>query len=372
MGISGSKQRTSSTSTGSATTTPQAPAWLTAPVQNYYGQVGGLFDQTPGQNVFGPSALQQQAFAGARNLGAGGSNITQGADAVRGLLDYAPDSVTAGQLSETNLDPYMNPYQSNVIDSLMGDFAHANDLGINSLRAIGQGVHGGSRQAVAAGQMVGDNARALTSQISNLRSQGFQNAQQAALQDIQNRLGADQFNSQQGLAGANFRLNAGQTLGNMGLAGDANDRANLGLLGDLGAQEQQANAMSDPAMRQAAWLAQLQQLLGLNPAALIGQQVNSSGTQTGTTSGGSNGLLGGLGSLFQGLGAIGVAVPSDRRLKREIEPTGEHINGTPLYTYAYVWDEPGVKRVGVMADEAPAHAVHKHPSGYLMVNYGDL
>jgi hypothetical protein len=59
-------------------------------------------------------------------------------------------------------------------------------------------------------------------------------------------------------------------------------------------------------------------------------------------------------------------------LKREIEPTGEHINGTPLYTFAYHWDEPGTVRRGVMADEAPAHAVIMHPSGYAMVDYGAL
>lgn len=304
MGISGSRQRTTTTSSGNATTTPQVPGYIEQPVRNYYGQVGNLFNQTPGQQAFQPSQLQQQAFAGAGNLGnAGRSNLTQGADAVRGLLDYTPDSVQAGQLSDTNLDPYMDPYQSSVIDSLLGDFSHANDLGINSLRAIGQGVHGGSRQAVAAGQMVGDNTRTLTGQLAGLRSQGYQNAQQAALTDIGNRLNADTFNSQQGLAGANFRLGAGQTLGNMGIAQNADERANLGLMGDLGAQQQQSNAMSDPAMQQAAWLSQLQQLLGLNPGALIGQNVQSSGTQTGTTT--SNpGLSGILGTLLQGGGTL--------------------------------------------------------------------
>lgn len=367
MGISGSKTKTTQSSTGTATTTPTVPDYIQKPVSDYYGRVGGLFNQTPGQNVFGPSQLQQQAFAGAGNLGAGRASLTDGADATRGLLGYTPDSVTAGQLSDTNLDPYMNPYQSNVIDSLLGDFAHANDLGINSLRAIGQGVHGGSRQAVAAGQMVGDNTRTLAGTLANVRSQGFQTAQQAALQDIQNRLGADTFNSQQGLAGANFRLGAAGQLGNMGVAQDANDRANLGLLGDLGAQQQQTNAMSDPAMQQAAWLAQLQQLLGLNPSALIGQNVNSSGTQTGTSS--TSDPMGAIGTLLQGLGAVGV---SDIRLKRDIVPRGDNINGTPLYEFSYVWDEPGVRHVGVMAQEAPAHAVIVMPDGFLAVDYGSL
>ena len=303
MGLSSSKQKTQSTSTGTANTTPTVPGYIQQPVSNYYGQVGNLMNgPTPGANVFGPSQLQTQAFAGAGNLGAGRANITQGADATRGLLGYTPDSVTAGQLADTNLDPYMNPYQSNVIDSLLGDFAHANDLGLNSLRSMTpNGAYGGSRQAVSAGQLVGDNTRTLAGQIANLRSQNFNQAQQGAMFDIGNRLGADQFNSQQGLAGANFRLGAAGQLGNMGVAQDANDRANLGLMGDLGAQQQQSNAMSDPQMQQAAWLSQLQQLLGLNPAALIGQNVQSSGTQTGTTTQSNSPW----GTLLSGLGLLG-------------------------------------------------------------------
>lgn len=366
MGISGSKQKTVQTSTGNATTTPQVPGYIQQPVSDYYGRVGNLATQTPGANVFGPSQLQQQAFTGARSLGAGTGNITQGADATRGLLGYTPDSVQAGQLSSTNLDPYLDPYQSNVIDSLLGDFSHANDLGINSLRAIGQGVHGGSRQAVAAGQMVGDNTRTLTGTLADLRSRGFQNAQQSALTDIGNRLSADTFNSQQGLAGANFRLGAAGQLGNMGIAQDANERANLGLLGDLGQQEQQANAMSDPAMQQAAWLSQLQQLLGLNPAALIGQNVQSSGTQTGTTTS-SPGLLQILGTAAQAAGALGF---SDRRLKRNIEYSHTDERGNRWYDFDYLWGGP--RQRGVMADEAPAHAVIMHPSGYAMVRYDML
>lgn len=368
MGLSSSRQRTTQTSTGNATTTPQVPGYIQQPVSDYYGRVGNLATQTPGSNTFAPSQLQQQAFTGAGNLGAGRANLAQGADATRGLLDYTPDNVTAGQLSNTNLDPYMNPFQSNVIDSLLGDFSQANDLGINSLRAIGQGVHGGSRQAVAAGQLVGDNTRNLAGQIANLRSQGFNNAQQAAQFDIQNRLGADTFNSQQGLAGANFRGNMASQLGQLGATQGADERANLGLMGDLGAQQQQANAMSDPAMQQAAWLQQLQSLLGLNPAALIGQNVQSSGTQTGTTT--SNpGLMGILGPILQGAGQ---AFASDIRLKRDIVPRSDTINGTPLYEYSYIWDEPGVRHVGVMAQEAPPHAVIVMDNGYLAVDYGAL
>lgn len=369
MGLSSSKTKTSQTSTGNATTTPQVPDYIQQPVSNYFGRVGNLMNgPTPGSNVFGPSQLQTQAFNGAQSLGAGNSSITDASNATRGLLNYNPDSVIAGQLSETDLNPYMNPYQSSVIDSLLGDFANANDLGLNSLRSMTpNGAYGGSRQAVSAGQLVGDNTRSLASTLANLRSNNFQQAQGAAQFDIGNRLNADQFNSQQGLAGANFRLGAAGQLGNMGVAQDANSRANLGLQADLGAQQQEANASSDPAMQQVLWLRQLQQLLGLNPQALIGQNVTSSGTQSGTSS--TSDPIGGLGTILQGVGSIW---GSDIRLKRDIVPRGDTINGTPLYEFTYIDDPTNTRVVGVMAQEAPAHAVHVMANGMLAVDYAAL
>jgi hypothetical protein len=59
---------------------------------------------------------------------------------------------------------------------------------------------------------------------------------------------------------------------------------------------------------------------------------------------------------------------SDRRLKRNIKPLGGG-----WYSFDYVWGGP--RQIGVMAQEVmltnPA-AVHVHPSGYLMVDYGSL
>lgn len=114
----------------------------------------------------------------------------------------------------------------------------------------------------------------------------------------------------------------------------------------------------------------------------------SSTTQT-TTGPRTNRMMSGLGGASAGAGiaqalslggpwgwglaaAGGLLGMSDRRLKREITPLGTHINGTPVYSFAYHWDEPGTRRVGVMADEAPAHAVHTHPSGFAMVDYAAL
>jgi hypothetical protein len=62
---------------------------------------------------------------------------------------------------------------------------------------------------------------------------------------------------------------------------------------------------------------------------------------------------------------------SDRRLKSNIVRVGTHPRGVGIYEY----DIFGERQQGVMAQELQEVApelVIKHPSGYLMVNYGGL
>lgn len=71
----------------------------------------------------------------------------------------------------------------------------------------------------------------------------------------------------------------------------------------------------------------------------------------------------------------GMPMPSDRRLKTDIELIGADPRGFGVYGFRYVWDAADVRRSGVMADEvAPIlpDAVLVHPSGYLMVDYGAI
>jgi hypothetical protein len=76
-----------------------------------------------------------------------------------------------------------------------------------------------------------------------------------------------------------------------------------------------------------------------------------------------------------GLYSLGAAalplVFSDRRLKSNIVRLGTHPIGVGIYEY----DIFGGRQIGVMAQElmeVMPEAVHQHPSGYLMVDYGRL
>jgi hypothetical protein len=84
-----------------------------------------------------------------------------------------------------------------------------------------------------------------------------------------------------------------------------------------------------------------------------------------------NAATAGLYSL--GGAALGAPIGtfSDRRLKSNIVRLGTHPIGVGIYEY----DIFGGRQIGVMAQElmeVMPEAVHQHPSGYLMVDYGRL
>lgn len=373
MGLSSSKKKTSQTSTGTATTTPQLPSWLEGPTSQYYGQVGNLLSQhgSTGLPERGPSQLQQQAFGQAGGLSSFNQSLSDAMGSTRGLLNFEPGSVEAGQLSQTDLSPYMNPYTQNVIDTSLNDLNRFRQGAIsnNQGAATMSGAYGGSRHGVADAETNRGFLDQASSLVANLRNTGFQNAQQGAQFDISNRLNADQFNVNSGITGAGVRMGAANQLGQLGLSNDANARANIGTQADLGAQQRGIDAENDPVMRQMQFLAQLRSLLGINGSDVIGQQVDSSGTSN-TTETSSPSLINTIGSIVQTIG--GLQKISDRRLKRDIVPLDADINGTPLYEFSYLWDEPGVRHVGVMAQEAPPHAVITLAGNWLAVDYGKL
>lgn len=93
---------------------------------------------------------------------------------------------------------------------------------------------------------------------------------------------------------------------------------------------------------------------------------NAYNQQMAAAAGNRQGLYSLLGSAAMG----GAMKWSDRRLKTDVERIGE-FKGLPLYSYRYIWGEPGI---GVMADEAKAlypEAVVT-VGGYDMVNYEAL
>lgn len=71
------------------------------------------------------------------------------------------------------------------------------------------------------------------------------------------------------------------------------------------------------------------------------------GLAGGGTVGGS--IMGGLGSALSSLGPL--AMFSDIRVKDDIDLVGELIDGTPVYSFRYMWDHPDTSRIGLMAQD---------------------
>lgn len=303
MGLSSSKQKTSSQQQQSATTTPQIPSYLQGPIQSYFGSVGSMVDQNPNGVQIGATPFENRALWFTGNMRPDPA-IQQGIDQTRGLFGYQPQQVSAGQLASTDLSAYLNPYTQNVIDAGVSDLDRARQMAISGGQGAAtlSGAFGGSRHGVADAETNRGFLDQVSSLTANLRNAGFQNAQNAALTDIGNRLTADTANQGADLAGANLRLNAGNQATTAGLAQEASTRANLDAQFRAGELERSIAERNDPTQARLQYLNMLRQLLGISGSDTFGQQIDSSGTSSGTSKSGGFGLgdIFSVASLFAG------------------------------------------------------------------------
>ena len=170
-------------------------------------------------------------------LGAGGNfNLPNVSAPSQDMYDYNPAQVNAqgyqaAQLADKDIDAYLNPYTQNVIDNTMADLGRARDDAMNAsgVAATRGGAFGGDRHAILESQNNADYMRQAASTSAQLRNQGFQNAQAAAMNDI------SAMNQQRG-------YNAGaENAARMANASSANDRSqfvgNLNSANDMAAQQ---------------------------------------------------------------------------------------------------------------------------------------
>jgi hypothetical protein len=96
-------------------------------------------------------------------------------------------TVTAGQLSNTQLAPYMNPYTTSVIDAQQADLLRGANIGLDQLGSQAQmaGSFGGSRHGIQGAELGRGVAELMGQQATGLRQANYQQAQRAAQQDIQ-------------------------------------------------------------------------------------------------------------------------------------------------------------------------------------------
>ena len=180
------------------------------------------------QQLAGLSEGQQQAISRAMSgVGSFAPFLQQGAEAVGqgiGQLGTAQQRVAAAGIDPTSYQQFMDPYTEDVIARTQQDIA---DKGAQQqlqaqASAAGQGAFGGSRQAVLQGQIAADVMEQQARTGAQLRSAGFQQAQNLAQQAAQQQLRQAQLTGQ-----------LGQTVAGLGV-----QTAGLGQLGQqMGVQD---------------------------------------------------------------------------------------------------------------------------------------
>ena len=180
-----------------------------------------------------------QAAQTAQTTGAGA--LGNAATAVQGL--GAIQNQAAGMTGANAYQPFMSPYQQQVIDATMSEFDRSRLGGQQQIRdaAVGSGNFGGGREGAMMGQYNADSLADRSALQAQMLQQGFGQAQNAAQQSFgnQNTLFAMQ-NQQnlanQGLAGAyGNQMNQQFGLSDFGRQGMGQD---INALGSLGAANQ--------------------------------------------------------------------------------------------------------------------------------------
>jgi hypothetical protein len=281
--------------------------------QNAQG-LGGMVQPYTGQLTAGFNPTQNSYFSNALNTanqGVGSGAINSATQGTQGLTGYNPSQISAQMLSQTNLQPYMNPYIQNVVDTTNQNLDYQNAIANQQANsnATQQNAFGGDRVAVANNLNNYTNQMAKAQADAGLFSQGYQNAQGAAQNDISNNLQGQLANQNAGLQGANFQLGANNQLGALGGQQQQNAFNSLGLQGSVGNQQQaqqqlgltnQANQYQQNIGNQLSLQQIINQALGLGGNGMLNNSFglgnsnsygvsNGASTSQGTSSGSSSG-----------------------------------------------------------------------------------
>jgi len=201
---------------------------------------------TKGVGSYEPFLLQAQA---AQKQGAGA--LGQAATAVGGL--GAIQNQAAGMTGAQAYQPFMSPYQSQVIDATLSEFDKQRLGGQQNIRdaAVNSGNFGGGREGAMMGQYNADSLADRSALQASMLQQGFGQANQLAQQGFQNQgalfgMQNQQNLSNQGLAGAyGNQMNQQFGLSDFNRTGMGQDINALGSLGALNQGYNQAQLTAD-------------------------------------------------------------------------------------------------------------------------------
>ena len=268
--------------------------------QDYGKQIAALTSLPVDTSQFAPQvaaqdALQQQAYTQATDAATGlGSfqpfltKASTAADAATGLTG------TGAGTGAGSIQSYMSPYQSQVIDTALGEFDRQaqTQKASQSAQALGiPGAFGGGREGVLQAEYQSSSDRNRAALQNQMLQQGFQQASSARQQDFQNQQGVA---SQQATLGGGIQNLAQQQIKGLGSLGGIQQSQSQAVLD----AQRQANqtAAYEPYQRLGTYGSGVAQLISGYPGqSQITQTPNASALQTALGVGtGLAGIYGGL------------------------------------------------------------------------------
>jgi hypothetical protein len=199
--------------------------------------------QTAQQQAAGALGQSAATIGGLGAFQTGAQNIAAGAAGMTGPQAY---------------QPFMSPYQTQVIDATLAEYDRQGAAGEQQIKdqAVALGGFGGGREGAMLGQYQSDRLADRAAIQAQLLQSGFGQAQQAAQQNFQNQ--QNLFGMQQGLFGQQGAISAAQ----QGLAGaygnQMNQQFGLSDFGRTGMGQDVSALGSLGALRQGLSQAQLQ------------------------------------------------------------------------------------------------------------------
>ena len=204
-------------------------------VENMLGKAEALTAQPyqtyPGQRTAEFTALQNQAFSGAGDLGVA-QQVGQGTalTGIAGLGGLGVAQQAGVEGFQNQVGGYMNPYLQYSLAPQLAEANRQYDItGLNQqAKATQAGAFGGSREAIMAAENERNRNTGLQSIVGQGYNTAFQGAQQQYNQNLQNRL-----------AGLGAVGQAGGQLGQLGQTQFGQQTGALNLQNQFGTQQQQ-------------------------------------------------------------------------------------------------------------------------------------
>ena len=358
---------------------------------------GNAVPQYQNSGMFGDNAYTQAA-----------GGISAGMDATAAAGMYRPEQVQAGQMAGTDLSPYTNQYENQVVQQTTDDMMRAQQIqqNLSDYQMGAAGAFGGSRHGIAQAESNRNFYDRLGAAQGQLRQAGFQNAQNQAQQDLSRQYQADTFNVGADERTAQRAIQAGNQLGQMGNLGFTQAQQINTDIRNQGNIEQLMNQqLIDAAKGQfagytgapASTIGYLSNALGATTVPVNSQQTkdlglfdylsNALGATTVPVNSQQTKDLGLFDYLSMGTQVAGAAMGSDMRLKENITKIGELADNIGLYTWTWndkayevedAMREEGItigNGIGVMAqevEEVHPEFIVESETGFKAVNYQKL